>query len=209
MPLPIMRSEEIKEAALARLRAAIASANAEGAPASALKGVYIPKHRYESLQSSKKWPALTVVVKEDGGDGLSHTAPLIEQACTLHFNGLVATGRAETTDLDKFAQQIAAAVIETLLEDTTFLELFAWVSRLRIEHDDGKIGAEQHEYDVAVFLIEMELQLGQLQFEPRLPADAADFTAAHVGADLGPIAGAAPPANLVVVQQFDPRADEE
>jgi len=204
-----MRSEEIKEAALARLRAAIAAASADGAPASALKGVYIPKHRFESLQSSRKWPALTVVVKDDGGDGLSHTTPLIEQACTLHVNGLVATGRGDTGDLDRLAQQIVFAVLSTLLEDTTFLELFAWVSRLRVEHDDGKIGSDGHEFDVAVFVIELELQLGHLQFEPRLPADAADFAAAQVGIDLGPIAGADPPADLVVSQEFDPRTDAE
>jgi hypothetical protein len=209
MPLPILRSEEIKEAALARLRAAVAAANVVGAPESALKDLYIPKHRYESLQSTKKWPALTVRSKDDGGAGIARPVPEIEQACILHFNGLVATGRGATIDLDKYASQIAAAVLLTLLEDTTFLELFAWVSRLNVEFDDGKIGAEQREYDVCLFEIELELQLGHLKFEPRLPADAADFNTAQVGADLGPIPGAAPPANLIVRQQFDPSPDEE
>ena len=201
MTLPVLRVFSVKQQAEAVLRAAINAANLDGAPASALKGLYLPRHRFELLPP-KKWPALVIVAKSDGGDGISDTTPRIDESGTLHFNCLVGAGTDESVDLDQRASEIATAVCDTLLENTLFLEMFADLERLQVEFDDGRAG-ESGEYNVVLFQISMDLRLGQLEYTPKLPDDATDFGGANFGAECGTIAGSTPADTLVIRESFN------
>lgn len=195
-PLPVLKIEALRQAALARLRAAVLAANAPAAPPSALKPLYIPKHRFEKLRPEKA-PFLHVAAKSDGGEGLSHQVPEIASTGTLHINIFVAGGRREAADLDREAAEIAQAVSTVLLEDTTFLEQFAWVSALRVAMEDGIARGDDAEIDVVLVQIELEMAEGQLEFQP-VAADARDLVQVNVTAPIAPVVGAVPPANHIV-----------
>jgi hypothetical protein len=200
-PLPVLKIEALRQAALARLRAAVTAANQQGAPPSALKPLYIPKHRFEKLRPEKA-PFLHVAAKSDGGEGLSHQVPEIASTGTLHINIFVAGGRRESADLDREAGEIAQAVCTVLLEDTTFLEQFAWVSALRVAMEDGIARGENAEVDVVLVQIELEMAEGQIEYEP-VAADERDLAGADIAASIAPVVGAAPPANHTVGFQAD------
>ena len=200
MTLPVLRVFSVKQQAEALLRAAIAAANLAGAPASALRGLYLPRHRFELLPP-RKWPALVCVAKSDGGDGISHSTPRIQESGTIHFDCIVGAGTDESVDLEQRAVEIATAVCDTLLENTLFLEMFADLERLQVDFDDGRAG-DSGEYNVVMFQITMELRLGQLEFVPKLPDDATDFSGASVVAELGTISGSDPAETLTVRETF-------
>lgn len=207
MPLPVLKIHELKDLAVALLRAAITAANAEGADPSPFKGLYIPKHRFESLPP-KKWPVLIVHAKSTGGDGISKQAPRVAAEGSLHFHCLLGSGRDDAIDLDRRAAELANAICDTLLEDTTFLEEFAHLSRLNIDIEDGKTGSEGNEYDVVMFLIEMDLALGHLEFTPRDPADARPLAAVDMTAVIGPVVGDPDDGQHVIRQVFNPEQAE-
>lgn len=202
MTLPVLKIEELRQAALARLRAAVAAANAPDAPASAsaLKGLTIPKHRFVRLKPENA-PFLHVAAKSDGGEGLSHQLPEIEAVGTLHINIFVAGGRAGAADLDLQAGQISQAVCLALLEDSSFLEQFSYVAALRIIVEDGEARGDNAEIDCVLVQIELVLAEGQIEYQPRLPADAGDFLTADMTAAIAPVPGADPPEDHTVRQQ--------
>ena len=207
MPLPVLKIHALKDLAVALLRAAIEAANADGAEPSPFKGLYIPRHRFETLPP-KKWPVLIVHAKSTGGEGISDQVPRVAADGSLHFHALLGSGRDEAIDLDRRAAELAAAICDTLLEDTRFLEEFAHLSRLNIEIEDGKTGSEGHEYDVVMFLIEMDLALGHIEFTPRDPADARPLAAVDMRAAFAPVAGDPGGGQHVIRQIFSPEPSE-
>ncbi len=207
MPLPVLKIHEIKDLAVTLLRAAIDAANAEGAAPSPFKGLYIPRHRFETLPP-KKWPVLIVHAKSTGGDGISDQLPRVAADGSLHFHALLGSGRDDAIDLDRRAAELATAICDTLLEDTRFLEEFASLSRLNIEIEDGKVGGEGGEYDVVMFLIEMDLALGHLEFTPRDPADAKPLAAVDMTAAFAPVVGDPDDGRHVIRQVFTPEPSE-
>lgn len=205
MVLPVLRIETLRQAALDRLRAAVAAANEEDAPESALKGLYIPKHRFEKLKPERA-PFVHVAARSDGGEGNSHLVPQIDLVGTLHLNLFHADTRASAADLDTEAAEIAQAVCLTLLEDTTFLEMFGWVSALRTTIDDGIAkGANGSDYDCVLVQIELELSGDQERYEPRagVPLTRID-TSLPLGDEEQSI-----PAQSLVVKQNIPIPQEE
>ena len=207
MPLPVLKIHALKDLAVALLRAAIEAANADGAEPSPFKGLYIPKHRFETLPP-KKWPVLIVHAKSTGGEGISDQVPRVAADGSLHFHALLGSGRDEAIDLDRRAAELAAAICDTLLEDTRFLEEFAYLSRLNIEIEDGKTGSEGHEYDVVMLLIEMDLALGHIEFTPRDPADARPLAAVDMTAAIAPVVGDPDGGQHVIRQIFSPEPSE-
>ncbi len=161
-----LRIETLRQEALARIRAAVAAANAPGAPQSPLKGLYVPAHRWEKLRPDQA-PFVHVVAKSDAGAGNSRELPQFDLVGTLHINVLHAATRANAPDLDAEAGAVAEALCLTLLEDPTFLMLFGWVAALRIEIDDGVVsGSAGSEYDCVAVQIELEVSGDQKLFEP-------------------------------------------
>lgn len=207
MPLPVLKVHALKDLAVALLRAAIDAANVDGAKESPFKGLYIPKHRFETLPP-KKWPVLIVHAKSTGGDGISDQVPRVAADGSLHFHALLGSGRDEAIDLDRRAAELAAAICDTLLEDTRFLEEFAYLSRLNIEIEDGRTGSEGHEYDVVMFLIEMDLALGHIEFTPRGPADARPLAVVDMTAAFAPVVGDPDDGQHVIRQTFSPEPSE-
>jgi hypothetical protein len=109
-PLPMLAIEQLRQAALARLRAAVAAANANDPTAQpALAGVYVPAHRFEKLRAEKA-PFIHVAAKSDGGAGDSRQLAQIDLVGTLHVNLFVAGKRGFAPDLDPQAAQIAQAI---------------------------------------------------------------------------------------------------
>lgn len=207
MPLPVLKIHELKDLAVTLLRAAIAEANEGGADPSPFKGLYIPKHRFETLPP-KKWPVLIVHAKSTGGDGISDQVPLVAADGSLHFHCLLGSGHDDAIDLDRRGNELAAAICETLLEDTRFLEEFANLSRLNIDFEDGKTGSEGNEYHVLMFLIEMDLALGHLEFTPKDPADARPLAAVDMTAAIGPVVGDPDHGKHIIRQVFTPEQSE-
>jgi len=207
MPLPVLKIHELKDLAVALLRAAIDEANQEDAAPSPFRGLYIPKHRFETLPP-KKWPVLIVHAKSTGGDGISDQVPRVAADGSLHFHALLGSGRDEAIDLDRRAAELAHAICDLLLEDTRFLEQFASLSRLNIDIEDGKVGSEGGEYDVVMFLIEMDLALGHIEFTPRDPADARLIAAVDMETAFAPVAGDPDGGQHVIRQSFTPEPSE-
>jgi hypothetical protein len=199
--LPILPIEVLRQAALTRLRAGVAAANVPGADPSALKSLYIPRHRFEKL-GPERAPLLHVVAKTDGGEGLSHELPLVASVGTLHINILLASGRSGAVDLDVRAAQLTQAVCLLLLEDQTFLEQFAYVEALRVSMEDGIARGDGGEFDVVLVQIELVMAEGQTQFEPRLPPN--DFAQVDMTTDIGPVIGSDPPQDHTVRLRFEP-----
>ncbi len=202
MSLPVLKIHAIKDLAVALLRAEVARANEQGAPESAFKGLYIAKHRWESLASTKKWPALVVHAKSTGGDGLSDQVPLVAANGSLHFHGLIGVGRDQARDLDRMGNELASAICDVLLENPSFLREFAYLERLSIDFEDGSVGADGVEYDVLMFLIEMDLALGHIEFLPNV--DAPDVSSIDMTGDLGAVVGDPDGSRHTVKQSFKP-----
>ena len=134
-----------------------------------LSELYIPAHRFEKLRPERA-PFCHIAAKSDGGAGNSHHLAQIDLVGTLHINLFHACPRSGAVDLDTRAAQIAFAICLVLLEDTTFLELFAHVSGLRFRIDDGVAKGDQgSDYDCVLVQIELEMAEGQLLFEPQQP----------------------------------------
>ena len=207
MPLPVLKIHVLKDLAVALLRAAITEADQENAEPSPFKGLYIPKHRFETLPP-KKWPVLIVHAKSTGGDGISDQVPRVAADGSLHFHALLGSGRDEAIDLDRRAAELANAICDLLLEDTRFLEQFASLSRLNIDIEDGKVGGEGGEYDVVMFLIEMDLALGHIEFTPRDPVDARPLAAVDMTAQLARVVGDPDDGHHTVRQVFTPEQPE-
>lgn len=166
MVLPVLRLETIRQAAIVRLRAAVAAANEEDADPSALKDLYVPKHRFEKLKPERA-PFVHVVAKSDNGAGNSRLVPQFDLVGTLHFNVFHANTRQHAADLDLEAAQVAEAICLTILEDGTFLGPIGWISGLRIDIDDGIARGDQgSEYDCVLVQIELEISGDQKIFEP-------------------------------------------
>lgn len=164
--MAVLQIETIRQAALQRIRAAIAAANQVGAPTSPLKPLKIPKHRFERW-TPRHAPFLHVVPRSDGGDGEGHSVPYIDGSGTIHFLLFCACGRDQAADLDGQAIGIAEAIIVLLLEDASFLRLFQWVEALRVEALDAE--TEEREYDIVLVQIELVVKLAPVQYEPRDP----------------------------------------
>ena len=173
MPLQFLKVENVRQAALTLLRNAVAAANADGAPASPLKGLKIPKHRFV-VYDAKEAPFLHVVAKSDGGPGEQHSTPLIDGSAVLHFNLFTAAGRGAAEDLDAEATAIAEAVCLLLMESSEFLELFDWVEGLKVEFIDAE--TEDREYDVVAVQIALDAKMAKVVFEPKA-ADEIDLAA--------------------------------
>ncbi len=203
MTFNVLRIEAIRQAALASLRAAVAAANADDAPASPLKDLYIPAHRFEKLDP-KQAPFLHAVGKSDGGAGDSDGDPVILSTGTLHLNVLCACGRDDAADLDAQGASLVEAICLQLLEDGTFLQLFTKVEALRVTNEDGIARGDNGsgEYDVVLWQIEIEFKDGPVQFEPRLPADATDLSLVNVTAQLGDAEESIPAQSLLVKETF-------
>jgi hypothetical protein len=199
--LPMLAIEQLRQAALARLRGAVAAANANDPTAQpALAGVYIPGHRFEKLRPEKA-PFIHVAAKSDGGAGDSRQLAQIDLVGTLHVNLFIAGKRGSAPDLDPQAAQIAQAIALVLLEDSTFLELFAWVSGLRFTIDDGVArGDDQSEFDCVLVQIELEMSIGQERFEPQAPNP---LTTIFTEGKLGDDAQSIPAQSLVVKQDVE------
>jgi hypothetical protein len=198
--LPMLKIEELRLAALSRLRDAVTAANAVGAPASAIKTLYIPQHRFEKLKPEQA-PFCHVAAKTDGGAGDSHQLAQIDLVGTLHINVFHASTRSGAVDLDTEAAQVAQEIARVLLEDTTFLEMFAWVQALRFSIDDGVAkGAEGSEYDCVLVQIELEMAMGQELFEP---STGVPLTRINTKLALGDEAESIPAQSLVVKQELD------
>jgi hypothetical protein len=182
----VLQVETLRRLALEILRAAVTAANAVGAPPSPLKDLYIPAHRFEKLDP-KRAPFLHVVARSDGGAGDSRELPYIESVAALHFNLFCACGRDEAADLDAQAAVLTDAIVRQVLEDPEFLKVPDKVNALRITFDDGVVRGESHggEYDCLLVQVELECEVGPVQFEPRLPDDADDLAAVNATAELG------------------------
>jgi hypothetical protein len=202
MPLPTLKIAELRLGAIDRLRTAVANANAE-LPGSqpALKGLYIPAHRFGKIRIERA-PFVVVVAKRDGGVGVSHHIPRIELVGELHINGLLACARSGAVDLDTKAEQLAEAICLVLLEDSSFLELVGGdVKQQPVLFDDFPASGDKgNEFDCVTFQIQLELGMGQKFYQPQagVPLSRIDTKLA-----LGDEAESIPAQSLVVKQQIN------
>jgi hypothetical protein len=200
--LPMLKIEQLRLAALSRLRTAVAAANADAVGSLwALKGLYIPQHRFEKLKPEQA-PFCHVAAKSDGGAGNSHELPQFDLVGTLHINVFHASTRSGAVDLDTQASQVAQSICLALLEDSTFLELIGgWVQGLRFTIDDGVAKGDQgSEYDCVLVQIELEMAMGQELFEPVSGVLLSRITTQLA---LGDEAQSIPAQSLVVKEQID------
>ena len=195
MTLQFIQVETVRQAALTLLRDAIAAANAEGAPASPLKGLKVPEHRFVVYQADEA-PWLHVVAKSDGGAGAQHSTPLIDGSAVLHLNLFTAAGRKDAKDLDAQAVAIAEAVCLLLMETSEFLELFDWVEALKVEFIDAE--TEDREYDVVAVQIALEVKMTKVFFHPKAD-DELDLAEFKVTTEHAP--GAAVVSDIPVAQE--------
>ena len=197
MTFSVLRIEAIRQAALEILRAAVAAAQDDDT--SPFHALYIPAHRFEKLDP-KQAPFLHLVGKSDGGAGDSHGDPRIDSVGTLHINVLCACGRDSAADIDAQAMTLAEAICLQLLEDGAFLQLFSWVTALRVTNEDGVARGDSSggEYDVVLTQIELEVADGPIEFETRLPPDATELAQVNVTAQLGEADESIPAQSLLV-----------
>lgn len=177
MTTPVLFGEFLAQQALMRLRAAIAAA-ANGTP---LKDIYVPETRHQEVPKGTL-RALTLHFAGERGAGLSKHLPQLELIDTLHVNGFIAQGREEAVDLDQAVGELVQAVLDTLLEDTTFLQLFGWVEEVNLDKTDVAIGHEGTEYDTVIFTIVLELAGGQTTYTPMagVPLQIVDIVTAPI-----------------------------
>lgn len=173
--------ETLAAEANARLRAAVAAAQ-DGDP---LKGVALSSRWQEIPHGALAW--LECHFHEERGTGESFQLPVLALVNVLHINGYVAAGREDAVDLDTTAGQLMRRLLDLLLEDSTFLALFAKVESVNSQKNDAKVGPEHSELDAIAFHIELELRGGQTFYTPRLPDAAVPFQIVDVQTTTGDI----------------------
>jgi hypothetical protein len=159
-------------AALSRLLAAVTAA-ADGDP---LKGFVLPGMRQDWANRWQQVPvgilsAMTVHATGERSEGTSRQLPEFDVVASLHINGFVSLGREDGIDLDTLGLQVIAAVLDVLLEDSTFLQLFGWVENVDWKTEDAAADKNANQFDTLVFRIELELAGGLTLYTPRVPAD--------------------------------------
>jgi hypothetical protein len=154
----VFYAETLAGAALARLRFATS-------PGQPLDGVYIPPTRHQQVPPGTL-SALTCYASSERGQGNNKSVPVLVLVDTLNIVGYVAQGREAATDLDQSVGKLIQAVLNLLLEDATFLALFAYVEAVNVEKEDDLTGKDAQEYDKVDFRIELELAGGQTEYTP-------------------------------------------
>jgi hypothetical protein len=158
MPAAVFRADFLAGAALSRLRAGTAA----GQP---LQGVYIGPTRHQQVPPGTL-SALFCYAPRERGQGISRSLPQLVITDTLYIDGFVAQGRESPTDLDQAVGTLVQAVLDLLLQDTTFLALYGWVDGVNVEKQDVTTGKDAEEYDIVEFRIELELGGGQTTYTP-------------------------------------------
>jgi hypothetical protein len=158
MPAPVFFADALAGAALSRLRAGTAA----GHP---LAGVYVPDTRHQQVPAGTL-KALFCYASSERGQGVGRSLPQLSLTDTLHIDGFVAQGRESPTDLDQAVGTLVQAVLDLLLQDTTFLALFGWVDGVNVEKQDVVTGKDAEEYDIVEFRIELELGGGETTYTP-------------------------------------------
>jgi hypothetical protein len=166
-PPPLFYGETLAQEAITRVQAAIAAAPA----GSAFVGLYFMQNRWQEVPDGTL-KALSIHFAGERGAGMNRHIPQFELTSSLHINAYAAVGREDGVNPDVLSSQIARAVLELLLEDTTYLQLFAWVEDYDFEKADATIGKDATRYDSVVFTIKLELKGGQTIYAPAVPAAA-------------------------------------
>ena len=147
--LTVAFAEVLADAALSRLRAATAAGGR-------LQGVYIPPTRQQEVPAGTLSSLYCSAVGERG-EGKNQSLPQFMLTATLHIVGSVAQGRESPTNIDLAMGALVQTVFNVLLEDPTFLALFAYVAAYNWEKSDPPTGKDAEEYDGLYFRIELEL----------------------------------------------------
>ncbi len=162
--------DTLADAALDRMRIAVEYADA-GSP---FQNLFIPATRQRQIPAGTMSSAFCYAAGE-AGQGISRQIPQFRITDRLNIDGFVAQGAEATTDLDQVVGKLARAILELLLQDTTFLELFGWVITANWSKQDVSTGKEAKEFDTIEFRIEIEIGGGVTTYAPVTPADATYF----------------------------------
>jgi hypothetical protein len=161
VPVPELFGGFLGRQALARLRTAVTAA----APGTPLAGVYVRANRFQEYPDGTL-KGLSCRFIEERGQGVNRQLPELEVTETIHINGFVAQGREDAADLDQLCEQVIQAVLDTLLEDSSFLQLFGWVEGVNAKKLDDSEGKDATEHDWIAFQIELELGGGHTDYKP-------------------------------------------